>query len=127
MFTANDNFRRSHDLLFEEDANIHEATVSCVENYLENRRIWDELNYYKDHGRTLGLHPVFEVRNELIELRKLNSADLARKRNNIYINIGKTSKLIASGDQPQHTEKRKHRLAVMERLINEIDAILKSR
>ncbi|MEI6577752.1 MAG: hypothetical protein WCO63_16380 [Bacteroidota bacterium] len=129
MFTQNDRFRDSHDLLFLAESAEEEsfAAINCVEGYLANRAIWLELNHYKTFGTILGDHPIFEIRKEMEGLRKLNSAELSRKRTNLYINLSKTRKSLLQNSNPKHTAKRLKSIEVKEKLMMEIDHILKNR
>ena len=129
MFTLNDRFRDSHELLFLAETPEEESfsAINCVEGYLANRAIWLELNHYKQHKEPLGEHPIFEIRQEVEELRKCNSAELSRKRANMYINLTKTKKSLTKNDTPRNTEKRIRSVTIKTRLIAEIDNILKNR
>ncbi|MEI6577740.1 MAG: hypothetical protein WCO63_16320 [Bacteroidota bacterium] len=129
MFTLNDRFRDSHELLFLAETPEEESVsaINCVEGYLGNRAIWLELEYYKQHKEPLGEHPIFEIRQEVEELRKCNSSELSRKRSNLYVNLMKTKKSLTKNDTPRNTEKRIRSVTIKTRLIAEIDNILKNR
>ncbi|MEI6577780.1 MAG: hypothetical protein WCO63_16525, partial [Bacteroidota bacterium] len=129
MFTQNDRFRDSHELLFLAETPEEEsfAAINCVEGYLANREIWLELNFFKVHGVILGDHPIFEIRQKAEVLRKCNSSELSRKRANMYINLTKTKKSLTKNDTPRNTEKRIRSVTIKTRLIAEIDNILKNR
>lgn len=46
------------DLALEEDE-AKNLAAKVVENFEKNREIYEELNYYKEHGKILGKHPIF--------------------------------------------------------------------
>ncbi|MCX6270504.1 MAG: hypothetical protein NTU44_04650 [Bacteroidetes bacterium] len=129
MLTAYENYRVAHQALFSApDANrFSEVSKTVVEEYLENRLIWDELNFYKSNGHILGKHPIFEELLSFEALRKLNSAELSRKRQNLYINIQKTRKLLDSGKKPSLNLQRLESIQTKERMLVEIDTLLRSR
>ena len=129
MFTQHDRFRCFHEALFttEEPEHMNLASSGCVEAYLDNRAIWDELNYYKANAKILDKHPIFEIRVQCEELRKLNSAELSRKKNNLYINVIKTKNLLAAQKDSVNTENRIRSITIKTKLMAEIDNILKSR
>ena len=129
MLTAFENYKSAHEGLFQAETPEQFSSLSktVVEQYLENRSIWEELNFFKVNGAILGKHPVFHELIAFEALRKLNSAELSRKRTNLYINIQKTRKLLAEGDKPELTLQREQSIRSKERLMLEIDKILKSR
>ncbi len=129
MLTAYDTYLAAHEDLFitVDPEKFGKLSKQTVEAYLENRAIWEELNYFKKNGELLGKHPVFSELNEIETLRKLNSAELAQKRQNIYINIQKTKNELSKGDKPLLNAKREQSIKSKERIMAEIDNILKSR
>ncbi len=86
MLTAFENYKAAHDGLFlaESPEQFSALSKTEVEQFLENRAIWDELNHFKVNAAILGKHPVFHERIAFEALRKLNSADLSRERTNLY-------------------------------------------
>lgn len=58
MFTAYGNYKTAFARLqVLDDAETAEAAAECetiVTEYLKNREIWDELEYYREHGVILG-------------------------------------------------------------------------
>lgn len=129
MLTAFENYRTAHEDLFlaESPEQFSSLAKTAVEQYIENRSIWEELNHFKANGKILGSHPIFHELIAFEALRKLNSSELSRKRTNLYINIQKTRKLITKGDKPELNLQREQSVLSKERLMLEIDKILKSR
>lgn len=126
MLTAYDAYKRSHNLLFEAKTfeQIHEASFDTVENYLENRRIWDELNYYKEKGSILGKHPIFAWMQRQDAIRHLKVGDLVtlkiRLENNLVRNRASVRR------QPKHpaTADRHERIRKMELELSEVNRLL---
>lgn len=48
-----------------------DVSRQVIDSYMDNRMIWQELNYYKEHHALLGKHPAFAEfrrRSELLHL-----------------------------------------------------------
>lgn len=104
MLTTHDAYVRDHEALFAtlNPEEISALSQSVVENYLENRLIWDELNHYKQTGKPLAQHPVWKRGEQLEELKKLSNADLVKLSKNIPTNISRIRKKLA--EEPGHPE-----------------------
>ena len=63
-----------------------------LENYIDNKMAWAELEHYKATGNILGEHPLFERLEAKEEISAMNAVDLAKKIKNLEINIGKNKK-----------------------------------
>lgn len=91
LITSYEAFKKAqpklHELLSEADA---AAIVDVVlENYIDNKEAWAELDHYKSTGNVLGAHPLFARLELKKEITELPTADLAKKIKNLEINIGK--------------------------------------
>ena len=57
---------------------------TIVNAYIDNRRTWEELNYYQQHHRVLGHHPIFRQFNNIwrvkSEMKKGSKPDLEQAR-----------------------------------------------
>ena len=66
MITAHSRYMKGHDRLFEvankDNATCFAAARETVENYIDNREMWEELEHYKKTGEILGKHRVFTDR-----------------------------------------------------------------
>lgn len=66
MITAHSRYMRGHDRLFEvankDNDTCFAAARETVENYIDNREMWEELEHYKKTGEILGKHRVFTDR-----------------------------------------------------------------
>lgn len=60
-----------------------------LEEYINNKEAWDELEHYNTTGEILGKHPIFEMIAAKDEISALNTVELAKKIKNLKINIGK--------------------------------------
>jgi hypothetical protein len=88
-----------------------ETARTLLENYKENRQIFDELSYYKQHNTVLGLHPVFKQYKRFAELRKLNVVALVELYSKTLPHrIWRIKSEIAKGDKPHLISERERRL-----------------
>lgn len=97
MFAANDAFRQAHEQLVSmpDDAPISDAYLvaqTAVEKYLENREMWEELDYYKENGQILGKAKIMARLVEEKELKAVSTAELAQKIANSKCNVSKSKK-----------------------------------
>ena len=86
-----------------------------VDNYIDNRLIWQELNWYQEHGSILGKHPAFA---EFRRRRKLNGMpikDLMKRLRQVEMNIWRVKNEMAKGDKPHLNAQRQERLAGYEK------------
>ena len=57
-----------------------DVSRQLIDSYLDNRMIWDELNYYKEHRTLLGKHPAFSEFLRRSELLRLPVKELVRRQ-----------------------------------------------
>lgn len=116
MLTAYDNFIEGHQKMVGtmDEETINSLSKEVVENYLENRQIWEELNHYKEKGELLGNHPLFEWIGRRNEITDMKTADLVQLQKQLENKIPRTKKKIA--DEPDHkeTENRQKRVEQFE-------------
>lgn len=126
MLTDYENYVSKHGQLANEEdpALVAELSKEVVEDYLDNRAIWDELKHYNETGQLLGQHPIFEWVNRRDEIRKMSAPDLVKLRDQLNNKIPRTRKLIA--DEPEHkdTAKRLERVDLFEKELAEVKAVL---
>lgn len=102
--TAFDEYRQNHELLFTaENEELIRATFATLENYLENRQIWDELNHYKTTGEILGVYKVAQAEKIQDEIDKMNPGQLHKLANNLASNISKIKKKLANNPGHEST------------------------
>ena len=94
MFVAYDKYRSEKALLSPElpDSENFQHASAAVESYLQNRMMWDELNYYKENGAVLGKHPLIAAIKEKEEIKAISDIDLPQFIKNASINVGKNKK-----------------------------------
>ena len=86
-----------------------------VDNYIDNRLIWQELNWYKEHGSLLGKHPAFAEFRRRKELNNLSVKQLVKRQQQVEMNIWRVKSELAKGDKPHLDAQRKERLAGYEK------------
>jgi hypothetical protein len=96
-----------------------------IENRMENRLIWEELNHYQLTGKILGKHPRFERMKALEKLQQLTRAELMNKKKHFPPSISKAKKAIrdAAGDE-ELVLKKQALLAKYEWQEKEVDRLL---
>lgn len=126
MLTAYDNYRRDHDLLHQAGTKeeISSLSASVVENYLENRSIWEELAHYKRTGSILGTHRIFDWMKTMQQIRSMRVPDLVNKKTRLENNLIRAR--LALRREPDHarTNDRKQRIAMMEKELSEVNLML---
>ncbi len=126
MISAYANYVEGHKRLFEATTgeDLQEIAATVVENYIENREIWDELNHYKETGHILGKHPIFATTDRMLEIRNMTTAEQVKLQKNLMNNIARTKQKIK--DQPDHknTTDRKASVAQFEVELVEVNRIL---
>lgn len=86
-----------------------------VDNYIDNRLIWQELNWYKEHGSLLGKHPAFAEFRRRRELNNLPVKELVKRQRQVEMNIWRVKSEMAKGDKPHLDATRRERLAGYEK------------
>lgn len=86
-----------------------------VDNYIDNRRIWQELNWYKEHGTLLGKHPAFAEFRRRKQLNFMPVKQLMERLRQVEMNIWRVRNEMAKGDRPHLDAMRRERLAGYEK------------
>ena len=98
MFTAYGKYNAALEKLYTlRDDESKEAAGLCetvVEEYLKNRELWEELDYYKEHGEILGKASKFKEIEKADELAKLSDLELLKKHNSALVNVSKRRKAL---------------------------------
>ena len=88
MLTAHDDYRGKRGRLYDVDVNnrelCYETAREILDAYIINRQCWDELNYYKIHGKVLGKLPEFRMRLIRDKYNAMNTVTLV---NTLHVNI----------------------------------------
>ena len=118
MFTAYGKYVDALEKLYElGDDDSKEAAGLCetvVEEYLRNRELRDELDYYKEHGEILGKASKFREIEKADELAKLTDMELLKKHNSALVNVSKRRKALEAAmarDDSNAVDKEKVALA----------------
>lgn len=102
----------------------YSAAENVVTNFSQNRKIRSEFEYYKNHGRVLGKHPVFSESRRLAELRRLPVTALVRKQRTLRGNIWRIRDEMAKGDRPDLMESREQRLLRRRKELAEVERMI---
>jgi hypothetical protein len=126
MLSAYDNYRKKHELLFTAENNTQVETFAreTVEDYLENRAIWAELNHYKEKGELLGEYKRFEEKNELDAIDKLTTSELVKMNNNLMSNISKLEKKISGNPGNEKQSEWAEKLELSKKKLDRVKARL---
>lgn len=99
MFTAYGEYKAAHARLQAlGDADSATAAQDCekvVTEYLKNREIWEELEYYRDNGAILGKAAKFREMREAEDLSKLPDVDLMSQLSSAQVQESKQKKKVA--------------------------------
>ncbi|HBZ67585.1 MAG TPA: hypothetical protein DEO70_12175 [Bacteroidales bacterium] len=127
LLSTHDRYVSDHQKLFSATTPEEIATLSAsvVENYLENRQIWDELNHYKTEGKPLGEHPVWQRAARLKELQQMSNTDLVKLNKNIPTNISRITKKLEEDPQNKETTNRQLALENYKWELEEVKKLLK--
>lgn len=101
-----------------------EVARELINSYLENRMIWDELNYYQQHQSILGKHPIFAAFHRRKELLTLNVKQLMVRQKRLRNNIWRVQDELAKRDKPHLELERRARLQAYRSELEEINRLL---
>lgn len=116
MLTAHHAYVEAHPklALAENAEKVNALAETVVENYLENRSIWEELNHYKEEGKILGEHPKLKELAFQKEIAGLKTPELIKLKDSLYNKITRTKKQIAENAKPHLKEDREARVSEFE-------------
>lgn len=97
---------------------------SLIENFLENRAIYAELDFYRQHKSVLGKHPVFKRFVKMKELRKKPVKDLVNRQRQLEHTIWRIESELKKGDKPHLYSERSERLKDKQAELAEISRLL---
>lgn len=99
MFTAYGKYRDAHQQLTQvpDDKMAPELTETVLDNFLEDRAIMAELEYYRDNGQLLGQHPKVAAQGKTDEISSMSDFELAKAMKNAMSNISKCRVIIENG------------------------------
>lgn len=126
MLTAYDQYKQSHAALFlaKNIQEIYLHASATVENYLQNRAIWNELNHYKTTGQVLGHHPLFSWMKRREQLRNLKVGELFNRKTRLENNLVRNRAAVRKQPQGPLARQRKQRILAMEEELAEINRMI---
>ena len=126
MNAASDAYKAGHESLFSAKTNdqVYDQARLTVENYLNNRLIWDELNYFKKNNQILGHHPIFSWMHRVDEIRRLKIGDLVNLKIRLENNLVRNRAAVRRSPNHPETGKRKDRIAQMQHELSEVNRLL---
>lgn len=110
MFTSYDNYKAAHarlQVLADDEAAA--AVADCekvVTEYLKNREIWDELEYYRENGAILGKAAKFREMEAAEDYTELSEIDLMKKLQSANVNESKHRKAVNTAKEKGETNER---------------------
>lgn len=110
MFTALGKYKEAHAALVSlpDNADLRKAAElaeKTVENYLANRDIWEELEYYRENRELLGKCEKVKALKEAEELEAASDLELSRLMNSAAANTSKQKARLAAATAEGNQEK----------------------
>lgn len=124
--TAWETYTRAHAALFDcmTPEECYKTARTVLDNYLENRRIFEELDYYQKHHKVLGVHPIFDRLRQVRAFKKLSIPDLFRTQRRLRYRVWWLRSAIDKNDKPHLRARREVMLAEYEALLLEVEKII---
>jgi uncharacterized protein YdcH (DUF465 family) len=125
-FSSYHRYRKLHAELFDCTSleQCGQIARDLLFSYRENREIYAELNYYKQHKTILGKHPIFKHFHRLKELKGMSLRELIKKEEKLQHNIWRIESEIAKGDKPALLDERQQRLELKKNELSEVKRLL---
>lgn len=109
LFTAHNRFVEAHERLAlmndQDSVEAFNLSRDVVENYLENQEIWEELEYYREHGRVLGKAAKFRDMEEQEDLAAIPDVELVSQIQSAKVQKSKQRKKCADAKTDESREK----------------------
>jgi hypothetical protein len=101
-------FARLQELGDEESAKAAADCETVVTEYIENREIWDELEYYKENGQILGKAAKLQANDtdDEEDYTQLSDVDLVAKLRSAQVNESKQKRNVAIAKEKGETNER---------------------
>lgn len=124
--TAHDRYLHAHERLFDCTTldECYTTAREAVESFIENRAIFQELDYYREHGAVLGKHRIFEYLRRRQQLRKLNIVDLITEQRRLRSAIWRINNELKKGTKPHLRSEREQRRHQKETLLAEVEKFI---
>ena len=113
LITAYENYKEGREKLFDAMTQEEEAILAgdIVDNFIENKQAFAELEHYSETGHLLGEHPIFEERKIKEDLEALSAEELNKKYNALRKNISTNGK---KAEEAEDAEKKAEYEAAVE-------------
>ncbi|WP_074406634.1 hypothetical protein [Aquimarina megaterium] len=124
MITAYTIYTEEQPLLFS-NATLEELAkiaATVKNNFIENKDIWEELEYYQENKTPLGKHAIFFKMEVEKNIQELSAADLNKKVTNLRSNISRNKK--KSKDKKRSEDERDASKVLYEKQQAELDIAL---
>lgn len=95
-----------------------------LDAYFDARQIAAELDYYQQHKKVLGRHPLFRHYQQLARLRSSSVKELLKEQRKTKDNIWRVNSEIRKGDKPHLDDRRRQKLQEYELKLQEINRLL---
>jgi hypothetical protein len=127
MITSWHNYVNAHEDLFSctTPEECYECAEKTIRNFSQNSSSRLEFQYYNEHHRILGKHPIFALTKKLENLRRMPITELIRKRRNVQDSIWRAEREIKKGDRPDLKVSREERLSRLKMTLDEINRMIK--
>lgn len=101
--TAYYNYVDAHTKLFActNKQECYQTADKLINNFIENRTIYEELNHYKKSGKVLGIHPIFEEKRRIDKIKTLSILELYKYYNKLIHRIWRIDDEIKKNTKPQ--------------------------
>lgn len=95
-----------------------------VTNFVDNHKIYKELQHYKTTKTTLGDHPIFAQIKRIKDLRNLNTMDLFKKKKNIENNLWRNKAKLKKENRSDLVRQRNDKIKELEMQLAEVNRLL---
>ena len=95
-----------------------------INAYIENRTIYAELDYYKQHHALLGKHPIFRFFQRRKKILGMSIKNLMKRKVQLENNIWRAGNEIKKGNKPHLDVIRKERIEAYKAELAEVNRLL---
>lgn len=130
MFTAYDNFRDGRKELKAliaagaSNEDIFEIARKTVADFELDLEIGDELEYYQEHGKILGEHPIFSDKMLAEKIETMSTVELTKRQKNLRTYVSRDTKALNKMDDGEAKIKFEEKLQTFKDELALVDARL---
>jgi hypothetical protein len=84
---------------------IFEIAKNTVKNFELNLEIYDELNFYKEHGKILGEHPIFADKMLKESVEGMSTVELTKRQKNLRTYVSRDEKAFNKMEEGEAKDK----------------------